>query len=66
MNQLSSGIEEMAITAALTGDPTMIYRAICYDPLTAAVLSLDEIRQMTNELFAVHKAYLPQFNHFKV
>ena len=63
---LSSGIEEMAIEAALTGDPTMIYRAICHDPLTAAVLSLAEIKAMTNELFAQHKDYLPQFKTHKV
>ncbi len=61
LTQLSSGIEEMAITASIAGDPTMVYRAICHDPLTSAVLSLAEIRQMTNELFAQHKDYLPQF-----
>jgi alpha-galactosidase len=66
LTQLSSGIEEMAIEASLAGDPTMVYRAICHDPLTAAVLSLQEIRQMTNELFAQHKEYLPQFKHVKV
>jgi alpha-galactosidase len=63
---LSSGIEELAITAALTGDPTLVYRAICHDPLTSAVLSLAEIRQMTNELFAQHKEYLPQFKVHQV
>ncbi len=61
LTSLSSGIEEMAITASIAGDPTDIYRAICHDPLTSAVLSLAEIRQMTNELFAQHKDYLPQF-----
>jgi alpha-galactosidase len=66
LTQLSSGIEEMAITAAITGDPVMVYRAICHDPLTASVLSLAEIRQMANELFAQHKDYLPQFKTFKV
>ena len=66
LTQLSSGIEEMAITAALTGDPVMVYRAICHDPLTASVLSLAEIRQLTNELFAQHKDYLPQFKIHKV
>jgi alpha-galactosidase len=66
MTALSSGIEEMAIAAAISGDPTMIYRAICHDPLTASVLSLAEIRQMTNELFARHKDYLPQFKTHKV
>jgi len=66
LTQLSSGIEEMAITAAITGDPTMVYRAICHDPLTASVLSLAEIREMTNELFNQHKDYLPQFKIHKV
>lgn len=63
LTQLSSGIEEMAIQASLYGDPTLVYRAICHDPLTAAVLSLGEIRRMTNELFAQHKDYLPQFKY---
>ncbi len=66
LTQLSSGIEEMAITASIEGDPTMVYRAIAHDPLTSAVLSLAEIRQMTNELFAQHKEYLPQFKHHVV
>jgi alpha-galactosidase len=63
---LSSGIEEMAITAAITGDPVMVYRAICHDPLTASVLSLAEIKQMVDEMFARHKEYLPQFKIHKV
>ena len=66
MTGLSSGIEEMAITAALTGDPVMLYRAICHDPLTAAVLSLAEIRSMVNEMFAQNQAYLPMFKGHKV
>ncbi len=66
LTQLSSGIEEMAIAASIEGDPTMVYRAICHDPLTAAVLSLAEIRQMTNELFAQHRDYLPQFKSHRV
>ncbi len=63
---ISSQIEEMAITASIAGDPTLVYRAICHDPLTASVLSLAEIKQMTNELFAQHKDYLPQFKVHKV
>jgi alpha-galactosidase len=66
LTQLSSGIEELAIQGALTGDPVAIYRAIAHDPLTASLLSLAEIKQMVNELFDQHKEYLPEFNHFKV
>jgi alpha-galactosidase len=66
LTQLSSGIEELAIQGALTGDPVAIYRAIAHDPLTACRLSLAEIRQMVNELFAQHKDYLPEFKHHTV
>ena len=34
--------------------------------LTAAVLSLAEIKQMVNEMFRQNREYLPQFNHFEV
>ena len=61
LTQLSSGIEELAIQASLEGDPVAVYRAIAHDPLTASVLSLAEIKEMVNELFAQHKDYLPQF-----
>jgi alpha-galactosidase len=66
MTQLSSGIEEMAITGTLTGDPTMIYRAIAHDPLTAAVLSLAEIKQMVQEMFEQNRDYLPQFKTIRI
>lgn len=66
MTNLSSSIEEMAISAALTGNPNLVYQAIAHDPLTAAVLSLAEIREMTNALFEKHKDYLPQFKNHRV
>jgi alpha-galactosidase/6-phospho-beta-glucosidase family protein len=31
-------IEEMAVEAALRGDPRLVFQSIAYDPLTAAVL----------------------------
>jgi alpha-galactosidase len=37
-----------------------------HDPLTAAVLSLAEIKQLVNEMFARNRAYLPQFRQFEV
>jgi len=66
LTSLSSGIEELAIQGALTGDPVAIYRAIAHDPLTMAVLSLAEIRQMVNEMFAQNQEYLPEFKIHKV
>ncbi len=63
---ITSQLEEMAVEGALSGDPRLIYQAIAHDPLTAAVLSLAEIKQMVNEMFAQNREYLPQFQHFEV
>lgn len=65
LTSLSSQIEEMAVEAALTGNPRLVYQAICHDPLTAAVLSLAEIRSMVNEMLAQNRDYLPQFTCFQ-
>ena len=57
----SAQIEEMVVEGSLAGDREMIYQAICYDPLTAAVLSLREIRAMVDEMFQQNKEWLTQF-----
>ncbi len=66
LNQVVVATEEMAVEAALTGDPRMVFHAIASDPLTAAVLSLAEIKQMVNEMLQQNKEHLPQFEHFEV
>ncbi len=58
---LSAQIEMMAVEGCLTGDAFRVYQAIAHDPLTAAKLSLAEIRKMTGEMFHQNAAYLPQF-----
>ncbi len=65
LNQITVASEEMAVEAALTGDPHLVFQAIAYDPLTASVLSLREIRQMVNEMLKQNQEYLPQFKHFE-
>jgi alpha-galactosidase len=66
LNHVSVMVEEMAVEAALSGDPQLVYYAVAYDPLTAAVLSLAEIRQMVNAMLAQNQPHLPQFKHFSV
>ncbi len=66
LNHVSVMVEEMAVEAALTGDPHLLFQAIAYDPLTAAVLSLAEIKQMVNDMLRQNRGYLPQFKHFEV
>ena len=66
LNNISIAVEEMAVEAALTGDPRKVYHAVCYDPLSAAVLSLAEIRDMVQEMLEKNEDYLPQFETLKV
>jgi len=58
--------EELAVEGCMEGNPHKIFQAVCYDPLTAAVCSLDEIKAMTNEMFAFNKEWLPHFKHTAV
>lgn len=66
LNHVCVMTEEMTVEAAFTGDPRLVFHAIIHDPLTAAVLSLAEIKQMVNDMFRQNREYLPQFKHFSV
>jgi len=66
LNTITIAVEEMAVEAALTGDPKLVYQALCYDPLTAAVLSLREIKKMVAEMLRKNQDYLPQFKSIKI
>jgi len=58
---LSAQIEMLTVEGCLKGDARKVYQAVAHDPLTAAVLSLAEIKQMTAEMFKKNKRYLPTF-----
>jgi alpha-galactosidase len=60
----SSICEELAVEGSLSGDPRKVYQAIAFDPLTSAVLGIQEIKEMTAKMFAQNKSYLPQFSNF--
>ena len=61
MVNISARIEELAVDAYLTGDKQKIFHAICMDPLTSAVCSLAEIKDMVDEMFAVNREFMPNF-----
>jgi alpha-galactosidase len=42
----------------------MVFHAVCYDPLTSAVLSLAEIRRMVDAMLEKNQDYLPTFRRF--
>jgi Alpha-galactosidases/6-phospho-beta-glucosidases, family 4 of glycosyl hydrolases len=64
LTNTSARCEELAVAGSLEGDPRKIFHAIAFDPLTSAVLTLDEIQLMVDEMFQQNKEYLPQFKHF--
>jgi len=66
LNNISVAVEEMAVEGAITGNPRIVFQAIAYDPLTSAVLSLDETKQMVQAMFDQNKDHLPQFRTTKV
>jgi len=60
----SARCEELAVQGAMEGDPRKIFHAVAFDPLTASMLSLAEIKAMVDEMFLANRAWLPQFSHF--
>jgi alpha-galactosidase len=58
--------EEMAVEAALSGNSELVYHAVCYDPLSAAVLSLAEIKKMVKQMLKKNQEYLPQFKSIDI
>ncbi len=61
LNMTNVLVQGLSVDAALTGDPELLAQAVALDPLTAAVLTLDEIRRMTSEMLEAERAWLPQF-----
>jgi alpha-galactosidase len=61
MNNISARCEDLAVEAAMTGDARKAFHAVCMDPLTSAVLSLAETKDMVDEMFAANREWLPLF-----
>jgi len=51
----------LAVKAALEGDRQAALQAVALDPLTAAICTLDQIRDMVDETLTASLPYLPQF-----
>jgi alpha-galactosidase len=58
VNRTNVNVQELAVRAALTGNKEHVYHAVQLDPLTGALLTLEQIRAMTDELFAAHAKFL--------
>ena len=63
LNRTNINVHELAVRGIVEKDKTKIYHAILLDPLTSAVLTIDEIRKMVDELFEANKKYLKNYKN---
>ena len=54
-------IENLVVEAAMKKSKEMVYEAVYMDPLSSAVLSLEEIRNMCDEIFEKNTDYLGDY-----
>lgn len=54
-------IESLGVEGAMRKSKDDIYHAVYMDPLTSAVCSLEEIKNMCDELFEINKDYLKDY-----
>jgi alpha-galactosidase len=61
LNMTNINVQSLAVEAALTEDVEHIVHACALDPLTGAVATLKEIREMASEMLEAQRQWLPQF-----
>ena len=61
INAGSVAVQACAVRAAQTGDRDLVYAAVALDKYTSAMLKLDTIRKMVNEMFEAEAEWLPRF-----
>jgi alpha-galactosidase len=60
LNQSCINVQQLTVQAALHGERQAVYQAVALDPLTAGLLTLEQIHALTDELFDAHAAWLPE------
>jgi len=59
-------VQGLVVEAGIKGDPELAMQAVSLDPLTGAVLTLNEAREMTREMFEAEAKWLPRFTGKKL
>ncbi len=62
LSRSNQAVQQMAVNAILDGDKEAAFHAIALDPLTSAVLSLGEIREMFDEMWSAHGSELAAYS----
>jgi len=58
LNRTNVSVQELAVRGIVEKDKTKIFQSILLDPLTGAMLTIDETHQMVDELFKAGKEYM--------
>jgi len=61
VNRTNTNVQELAVKAHANRDRNLIRAAVALDPLTAAVVPIEQIPRMVDELFDAQRRWLPQF-----
>jgi len=61
LNMTNVNVQRLTVEAGMSGDTEKIVHACAMDPLSAATLTLKEIRDMAAEMLEAEKQWLPQF-----
>ena len=61
LNRTNVNVQELIVEASLTGNVDAVHHAVLLDPLTGAVCTLPQIREMVNEMLQAQAKWLPQF-----
>ena len=61
LNRTNINVQGLGVLAAVEKSKTLTHQAILLDPLTSAILSIDETRDMVDELFRAEGEYLKDF-----
>ena len=61
LNRTNINVQELAVRGIAERDKTKIFQSILLDPLTGAILTIDEIKNMVDELFEANKKYTKNF-----
>jgi alpha-galactosidase len=58
LNRTNINVQELAVRGIVEKDKTKITQAVLLDPLTSAVLTIDEIKEMVDNMFKAEKEYM--------
>jgi alpha-galactosidase len=61
LNRTNINVQELGVLAAVERDMELVFQAVLLDPLTSAMLSIDETRSMVDEMFEAEARYLRDY-----